>query len=240
MKRTMNTLSKVGAGVLISFLTCFSALAQANRAEDILIDDFETSEVGEIPLLWWSIQGKNVVPLSPKMKEEGEYYSVESDGRGQFLRAGTKSESLRIVMPNNKGFQWNLESHPILSWRWRPNQLPPNAREDKVNDTAGSIYVTFGTDWLGRPKSLKYTYSTTLPVGTVIKQGPLVIVVVGSGPDGVGRWQSVRRDVAKDYREYFGRTAPSSPDFIAIWSDSDTTKSSSEMDFDDLKISRAN
>ena len=236
----MNTLSKVGAGVLISFFTCFSALAQANRAEDIVIDNFETSVVGDIPLLWWTIQGRSVVPLSPKMKEDGEYYSIESNGRSQFLRAGTKNESLRIVMPNNKSFQWNLESHPILSWRWRPNQLPTNAREDNLNDTAGSVYVTFGSDWLGRPKSIKYTYSTTLPVGTVIKQGPLVIVVVGSGSEGVGKWHSISRNVAKDYRDHFGKTPPSSPDFVAIWSDSDTTKSSSEMDFDDLKLSPAN
>ena len=201
-----------------------------------LIDDFEADEAGAVPSRWRRLEGRDVVPLDPEVREAGEWYTVVREGGRKFLRMRTENESARVVMPNGMGMDWDLATHPQLAWRWRVNEIPPGAREDRRNDTAGAVYVTFSSDWLGRPRSIKYTYSSTLPVGTVVSQGRLKVVVVGSARQGEEGWARVVRDVAADYARLFGSDPPERPISIALWSDSDTTKSAAEVDFDDLMV----
>ena len=97
----------------------------------------------------------------------------------------------------------------------------------------GAVYITFGTDRLGRPKSIKYTYSSSLPPGSVLRQGSLRVVVVSRGE--TNRWETIVRDVAADYRSLFGEDPPD-PKSITLWSDSDDTNSEAEVDVDDLVL----
>ena len=96
--------------------------------------------------------------------------------------------------------------------------------------------MTLGSDWMGRPKSIKYTYSSTLPVGTTVDYGPLKVLVVASKPnDGMDRWMTHERDVVDDYERLFGESPPNDAPFVlAMWSDSNTMKSNSVVDFDDI------
>ena len=117
--------------------------------------------------------------------------------------------------------------------------LPEGAREDdrKRDDTGAALYVVFGTDWLGRPKAVKYTYSSSLPVGTVVEKGPLKVLVVASAPEtGTGVWVSHERNVAEDYRLLFGDDPPDRPNMLMIWSDSDSTDSVADADYDDIMV----
>jgi hypothetical protein len=220
------------------------ALATAPRpaaAQDrIVLDDFERHVPGTPPEDGWVyITKRERILTLARVLESGERFHVQTgDDGNRFVRAVTRGEALRFSKRNGEEMNWRIDRFPRLRWRWRLHAWPRNAteRDDDRNDVAAAVYVTFGTDWLGRPKSIKYTYSSTLPVGTVVEQGPLKVIVASSAQTGEpGAWTTVERDVRADYRRVFGDDPPN-PEVLTLWSDSDSTGGTSEADFDDLAI----
>lgn len=69
-----------------------------------------------------------------------------------------------------------------------------------------------------------------------MKFGPLRVLVVDTGLEGIGSWKTVVRDVAADYRQIFGGDPPDRPLSITLWSDSDNTNSVGEADFDNIRL----
>lgn len=210
-----------------------------SAADTILVDHFESDTVGEPPNQWEYVSSeKEVLPPREVLEEGGDeqFYVAEENGN-QFVRAVTKGEALRFTVQNGHDIDWNLQSHPRLQWRWRAHTLPEGASEKGKNDTGAAVYVTFGKDWLGRPKSIKYTYSSSLPVGTVVSFGPLKVIVIDSAQEPrLGEWKTIQRNVVQDYRQVFGGSPPDRPVSITLWSDSDTTGDESKADFDDIKL----
>ena len=148
-----------------------------------------------------------------------------------------RNEAIRYSQRNGKEFDWSINELPRLKWRWRAHHLPEGASEKGENDTGAALYVTFGSDWLGRPKSIKYTYSSSLPVGTVVSFGPLKVIVVDSKREpGLGEWKTIQRNVVDDYHQVFGGDPPDRPLSITFWSDSDTTGDYAKVDFDDIQL----
>jgi hypothetical protein len=210
--------------------------ASSNR---ILVEDFMSDRPGDVPRRWKILDGRQLVPVVPAQWNERRSFRVVRENNRQFVRAQTQNGVARIIMPNDgDALVWNFEDHPKISWEWRAVQLPEGAREDRVNDTGGAVYVTFDMDWLGRPRSIKYTYSSTLPVGTVVNFGRLKVIVVSSGADGIGDWIRIERDVVSDFRRVFRGDPPSQPLSIALWSDTDDTRSSAQVDFDNIILRR--
>ncbi|SHK30264.1 DUF3047 domain-containing protein [Rhodothermus profundi] len=215
-------------------------LGPASDSQRIRVEDFETYPVGSYPSRWKFLTSKREFrPLEAVMNEREEC-RVQAEANNQFLRCTTQGEAQRITLANRDdfGLNWDLRTHPTLRWRWRAVHLPANAREDRRrwNDSGGAVYVTFGFDWLGRPISIKYTYSSLLPRETVVDFGPLKVIVASSGREGFGRWITVERDVAADYRRVFGKEPPARPLSITIWSDSDNTRDYAIVDFDDFEL----
>ena len=219
-------------------------LSSVSPLDVLLIDDFEEYQDGELPLRWRYLEQDGLVQVeSHHMRPDEEFFVVEEEGN-KFLRAFTKGEAVHLSMANGEDFDWNLDSHPYLSWDWRANKLPEGAREDnpKKNDAGLGFYVTFYFKkglLLRRPVSIKYTYSSSLPVGTVLKQGTLRVIVVSNGKEGYGDWVRIERNVLEDYREAFGGSPPNSPLSIRLWSDSDDTGQIGEGDFDNIMLTRS-
>jgi len=219
-----------------------SAASSAHRAPDaqnssILIDDFESYDTGAFPEQWVFVQRDKTTLPHTEALEEGETVEVRAAGDNQYLVVKTKNEALRYTQRNGHEFDWSIEKHPRIAWRWRAVTLPEGASERGKNDTGGALYVTFGADWLGRPKSIKYTYSSSLPVGSIVEFGPLKVIVVDSAREPrTGEWKSVMRNVRNDYRQVFGGSPPDRPVSITFWSDSDTTGDEAEVHFDDIRL----
>jgi hypothetical protein len=206
-------------------------------APDILIDDFEEDREGVPPDRWTYISKRGDEIALERMMDDSEHFLVVEERGNKFVRAFTRAEAQRItVLTDDEDLEWSLRTHPGLRWDWRAHQLPEGASERDQNDAGAALYVTFDTDWLGRPKSIKYTYSSTLPVGTVVDFGRLKVIVASSGADGIGMWRTVERDVVDDYRRVFDRDPPETPVSITLWSDSDDTGSIAEVDFDNILL----
>lgn len=207
-------------------------------AGQVVVDDFDQEAIGELPSRWRFLNSRtrNYDPLERYMAEDERFYVVEEGGR-VFLRGYTDGEAQRISMPNESDhLEWDLRSHSRLRWDWRAIELPDGASERSRNDTGGALYITFRTDWLGRPQSIKYTYSSSLPVNTVVSFGRLKVIVAASAIDGIGEWQTVTRDVVADYRMVFDRDPPDKPLSITLWSDSDDTRETAIVDYDNIVL----
>lgn len=221
--------------------TVLSSAAQTSGDEThdkVLLDDFEQYRAGGLPTKWQYYENRTLVPVAPRHVRENEYFQVAEENGNKYVRLVTQGEAHRIVLGNGDRFDWDLRTQPRLRWDWRAIKLPDGAREDKneTNDTGGAVYVTFSRDWLGRPRSIKYTYSSTLPVGTVTSYGVLKVLVVSTALEGTGEWLTVDRDVVADYRRIFGGDPPDRPLAIMLWSDSDTMKDAAEVHFDNLML----
>jgi hypothetical protein len=211
--------------------------APAEGVGSIVVDDFDGKPSGEPPEGWVFVKSNKRVLSYEEAREPGEKMIVKKEDGNRFVRLHTENEALRFSKRNDVDFDWSLKTHPRLSWRWRALELPEGASERGENDTGGAVYVTFGTDWLGRPKSIKYTYSSSLPVGTVVDFGNLYVIVVDSAREPrTGEWQRVERNVVQDYRQVFGGSPPDRPVSITLWSDSDTTGDVATVDIDDIAL----
>lgn len=210
------------------------------RAKATVIEDFESYEAGGLPTRWHFIDRRQqLIPVTPDIMDPTQHFVVMQERGDRFLRAVTVGRAHRLVLMNGEAYRWDVREHPVLRWNWRAHTLPQGANEEReeTNDTGGAVYVTFSKDWLGRPRSIKYSYSSTLPIGTVADYGRLKVLVVASGRDGIGKWHTMERDIVADYRQLFGGDPPDEPISIMLWSDSNTVSNGeAQVDFDDLVL----
>ncbi len=220
---------------IFTLILALPAVSNAQHRE--ILDDFEAYSHGDLPTGWGNLDGTTPVPYS--RSEQDEVFQIVEEAGGKYVRAIVRDNSHKMILRNGDQFQWDLRQNPTLSWDWRAVEIPPDAREDKkrLNDVAAAVYVTYKLTFMRVPRSIKYTYSSTLPVGTTIKSSRnLWVVVVASAADGLGEWQHITRNVAEDYRKLFGRNPPDNPLSVMLWSDSDNTNSTTIADFDNIAI----
>jgi len=111
-----------------------------------------------------------------------------------------------------------------------------------VSGAAARVYVYFdsrGLPW--QKRNIDYVWSRSLPVGTIVDSAYSAeskIIVVESGPEALGKWRAVLRNVGQDYEWCFHHHAP---DVVAIgvMSDTDNTKGQALTYFDHLMVSRS-
>ncbi len=208
----------------------------------LLIDDFESYGEDTLPTQWKYLEDRRLVPLEPRhMRPKEQFYIVEEANGNRILQVYTDGEAVHLTMANEpEGFDWDLEALPYLQWDWRALELPPGGNEEveAKNDTGAGVYVAYYMSGrlFKRPVVIKYSYSSSLPVGTVVSYGKLKVIVVSSALDGVGEWQTIRRNVVEDYKMLFGKEPPRRPMSLRLWGDSDNTKSVARADFDNIML----
>ena len=212
------------------FLAVLSALifldAPSLFAQSLFTINFENDEAGKFPAGW-----------SSRDKEKmGRVYSVRAEDGHRFLHADAQGISVQIGYEKT----WNLKEFPILRWRWRALVFPEGSDERKKsgNDNVLSVYVVFG-GW-PIPSSIKYTWSDTMPAGTVFDSplsGSTRIIVVRSGRSMAGNWVAEERNVLADYRSLFGMGEKNpSARGILLLTDSDNTMTRAVGDYGDITV----
>lgn len=194
-----------------------------SAAECVALDDFSQGRPGEFPPEW-----------KPRKESGRPVYSIRDEGGRRFLRAIAR----RIGIQAGRETPWNLETHPILAWSWRPIEFPKGAdeRDSSTNDSAVSVYAVFPTSRVS-VKSLKYVWSRVVPAGTHLTSsaGNTQVRVVRSGAQ-AGEWADERVNVREDYQKYFGAGEVPRPGGIAVLTDSDDTRSRAQGDYADFRV----
>jgi len=229
--------------LIIFFINPFQLThAQFQKEPDgtIILDNFQDDTVGTLPYGWYNRDG-NVKVWNLTGNDRDKYkYQIKENGGNKYLEYdGIKAMHLNLPLVNKKGI--NLEKTPILSWKWRVYDIPKggNENDSDKNDSAAGIYVVYGFAGLFKlPKSIKYCWSSTLPVGTILSKnfGKQKIIVLESGSKNEGKWITFQRNIAQDYKNLFGEDPPDKPIAILILSDGNNTKSRVKADYDDIEL----
>lgn len=206
-------------------------IAKLGDREELVLEDFESTPVGELPV-GWSWRDRDDAKEKP-------YRVREVDGN-RYLEATDDGQSVIL----GREIRWNLDEYPYISFRIRVNEIPEGGDEryGETVDSAAGIYVTYKKKMLGRiPESVKFVWSSTLPVGAAtIRQGigrPWQ-VVIGSGEDGLGEWRTYVFDLRDAYRKTFRGNPGHRPEGIGILSDANSTHSKAYADYDDIRVLR--
>jgi hypothetical protein len=199
----------------------------AADSDCITIDDFSKAKVGEFPADWKA------------RKDAGKtIYAVQEEGGKRFLHAATKDAGIQAA----KQFDtWDLGKYPVLAWSWRPIEFPEGAdeRRSKTNDSALAVYAVFPHSPV-TVKSLKYIWSAVVPKGTRLSdsKGLTQVRVLETGTAKKGDWVEQRVNVREDYKKSFNESETPKPAGIAILTDADDTKSSSQGDYANFRACR--
>ena len=193
-------------------------------------------------------------PLS-KLKRDTRYSLVQEDGRTVLRAAADRSASAYVAH-----IQPPASVPTTLSWRWKTDALVPGAdnRERSKEDAPLRVMVAFDGDHstlsqeeqtrFKRAKSLSgqdvpyatlmYIWSDQVPVETIIDSthtSQVKMLVVASGAAGLGKWQSVRRNVAADYKRAYG-AGPGAVLSVSVMTDTDNTGEKAVGEYADIRF----
>ncbi|MCC7430717.1 DUF3047 domain-containing protein [bacterium] len=204
-----------------------------SETDYLVIDDFSKGIEGKFPSWYrwrdgWSMESYENYNGIEKI------YQIANENGNKFLKAEDSGKSITI----GKEVSWNLKKYPVFSWKWRVHSIPPNANEKEgKNDSAAGIYVIFKRNFFGVPKSIKYVWSSTLPVETGFrknKAGKPHVIVVETGEKNLNKWLLYERNLIEDYKNAYGENPDDKILAIAILTDSNSTGAVSSADYDDL------
>ena len=210
-------------------LTLAQAAQPVASTDCIVLDDFSKARVGEFPAGW------------EVRKDEGrEVYRVQAEGRRHYLSATSRGAGIQAGRETE---QWNLETHPVLTWSWRPREFPrgANERESDSNDSALAVYMAVPYSKIRGPKAVKYIWSEKVPTGTHLSSntGLTQVRVLRSGRPASAAWVEERVNVRDEWKSVFKESATPRPGGIAVLTDADDTKSTAAGDYANFRACRA-
>ena len=167
-------------------------------------------------------------------------YNVESRDGESFVHAISRNSCSGVYHK----VKVDVSKRPFISWKWRVAEFPDkdspddltNAEED---DFAARIYVIFPALFFANSKVLEYVWAEDLKPGTMSSSpytDNIKLVVVESGLKDGDTWVEEERDIYEDYIAAFNRSPNMNIGSIAFMCDSDSTGTSAEAFFDDIKI----
>jgi hypothetical protein len=222
----MHRIRPIAAGLALSGLV--TALAIAQTQECVVIDDFSSTAVGQLPADW------------KLRKDAGKgVYGVHEEGGIRFLRGVSQGLGIQAARP----FEWDLAQYPVLAWSWRPQQFPQGADERRgaTNDSALAVYVMVPYSKIQGPKAVKYIWSENVPVGERLSSnnGLTQVRVLRTGRHRVGQWQEERVNARDDFKAFFNEAQLPRPAGIAVLTDADDTRSRAAGDYANFRACRS-
>jgi hypothetical protein len=212
--------SKAVSLLLLLIVVC---AVPVGAAEFLMIDDFEH----DISSMWRVNEFKGQTD-----------YRVVTDGPTKVLQAVSDDSASALVYQE----EFLLDDYPVISWRWKVAAVVEkgDASSKQTDDYAARIYIVFPHWFYPNTKSLNYIWANKLKKGSVVPSvytGNSMMVAVESGSENVGSWQTVRRNIAEDFRQVFG-TPPPEKWTIAIMTDTDNTGGKAKAWYDDIQLEK--
>lgn len=207
-------------------------IAELGEYGSVVLEDFEANEVNQLPMGWsWK----------DKDDKKNKPYRVREEHGNRYLEARDHGESVIL----GKDIKWNLKEYPYVSFRWRVHKIPEGADEryNKSVDSAAGIYFVYRKKMGLIPESVKYVWSSTLPVGSAMKRngvGRPWMVVAESGKERLGEWRTYVFNAYEAYKATFGGNPPNRPIGVGVLSDANSMRrvnpdAVAYADYDDIR-----
>ncbi len=169
-------------------------------------------------------------------------YTVVREGETGFLLAASKASSSGLY----KKVKVFITPEIVLSWDWKASEFPKKPDPNKLasraqDDFAARIYLVFpGSTFFGS-NVIEYIWDENLPAGTVAPSpfsDRVKLFVIRSGKPGNenGGWTHEERNIYQDYTALFETKPDRELEALALMSDSDNTRSSSQASFKTFEL----
>jgi hypothetical protein len=171
-------------------------------------------------------------------KDNTIYQTVDEQSDQPSLMAISQSSASALA----KRIIVDLEKTPYLNWRWKIGNIldKPEEQTKQGDDYPARIYVVKEGGWIPwRTRSMNYVWSSSQPVSSVWASAytdQSMMVAVKSGNEQAGQWQTEKRNVRQDFRNFFGEEIQLI-DVVAIMTDTDNTKSAATAWYADIYFS---
>ena len=155
---------------------------------------------------------------------------------------------------------FDLHNAPVVEWRWKVSSLIEGAdnRVASKEDSPARLIFAFDGDKSRLPvveravfylteklsgrelpyAVLQYIWAAAIPVGTVLEHPytrRVRMLVVASGPAGVGSWQALSRNLYEDFRQAF-HEEPGLLTGVGVLTDTDNTGGSVDAWYGDIRF----
>ena len=240
-----------GLGALCVVLLPLQVAAQPSLESAPLPAPFSVDKPGPVPPPW--------EPVKLTDRKKPTVYTLVADEGTVVLHAkalGAASALAQFTI-------FDVRNAPVVEWRWKVSALVDGADNHIAakEDAPARLLFAFDGDKSRLPlveravfyltetlsgralpyALLQYVWANKAPVGAVIEHPHtrrVRMLVVASGVDGVGTWQSYSRNVHDDYRHAFGEE-PGKLVGIGILTDSDNTGGTAETWYGDIRFRSA-
>jgi hypothetical protein len=191
-------------------------------------------------------------------KRPTEYRLVSLHG-ATVMQADARASASGLIHP----LALDPARQPLLSWRWKvdhPIKTADNTRKH-LEDSPVRLVVSFDGDTGKLPAhermffnsvrvltgqqlpyaTLMYIWENRAPRGTVIPTlhtSRIRMIVAESGPEHLGAWRQVSRNVVEDFRRAFGEE-PGRITAVGIMTDTDNTGGQAQAWYGDIMFGKA-
>lgn len=165
-------------------------------------------------------------------------YTAEHDDKQFYIKATSSAAASGLLYK----IAYEARDQPILRWNWKIERTlaKGDERTKAGDDYAARIYVVFPSFLFWNTKVLNYVWANKLPKGEALPSAftdNSMVIAVESGNGRAGQWQSVERNIYKDFKKYF-KTEPPEVGAIAIMTDTDNTGESATAWYGPIIIGR--
>ena len=241
---------RFGGALLAACVATFSLLvgAQSQMESARIPVPFSSGKPGGLPRAW------EPVKLSDRKRPTA--YALVEDGDNVVLHARASGAASGLA----QFFRFDIRIAPIVEWRWKVSAMI-EASDNRVGakeDSPSRLIFAFDGDKSSLPlfersifyiteklsgrelpyALLQYVWAREIPVGTIVEHPytrRVRMLVVASGPGGVGRWHSLTRNLHDDFRHAF-HEEPGILTGVGVLTDTDNTGGTVEAWYGDIQF----
>jgi hypothetical protein len=218
-------------------------------------------ESAPIPVPFSSAKPGSVLPRGwePVKLSERKHptaYALVEDGDSVVLHAQATGAASGLA----QFFRFDIRIAPIVEWRWKVSAMIEGSdnRIGAKEDSPARLVFAFDGDKSSLPllersifyiteklsgrelpyALLQYIWARDIPVGTIVEHPytrRVRMLVVASGPGGIGRWHSLSRNLHDDFRRAF-HEEPGLLTGVGVLTDTDNTGGTIDAWYGDIQF----
>jgi hypothetical protein len=195
-------------------------------------------------------------PVKLSDRKHPTAYALVADGDSVVLHAQATAAASGLA----QFFRFDIRIAPIVEWRWKVSTMIEGSdnRIAAKEDSPARLIFAFDGDKSTLPllersifyiteklsgrqlpyALLQYIWAREIPVGTIVEHPytrRVRMLVVASGPGGVGRWHSLTRNLHDDFRRAF-HEEPGPLTGVGVLTDTDNTGGTVEAWYGDIQF----